>query len=169
LIDVLISAASLDDALVSVPVSAQTPGSGSERSLDILLAGVSAPPNPAELIESQAMSHLIAEASKRYDLVVLDSAPLTAVSDTVALLPHADGVIVVSRVGRSRRDVAKRMTLTLKRADAPVLGVVANGVPKTRSGGYGYGYGYYQRAGSAPRADSGLETQNDTSASEVNV
>jgi Mrp family chromosome partitioning ATPase len=71
------------------------------------------------------------------DLVVVDTPPLTAVSDAFPLLSKVDGVIIVGRVGRNRRDVAQRLYETLTGAGAPLLGVVANGLKSGRRGGYG--------------------------------
>jgi len=69
------------------------------------------------------------------------------------LLRKVDGVIIVGRVGRNRRDVAQRLHETLTGAGAPLLGVVANGLKSSRRGGYGYGYSYdYAPTGSAPTA-----------------
>jgi len=73
---------------------------------------------------------------------VIDTPPLTAVSDAFPLLKKVDGVIIVGRVGRNRRDVAERLHETLTGAGAPLLGVVANGFKAGRLGSYGYGYGY---------------------------
>ncbi len=90
-------------------------------------------------------------ASPTYDLVVLDTSPLTAVSDAFPLLKKVDGVIVVGRVGRNRRDIAERLHDTLTGAGAPLLGVIANGFKSGRRGGYGYGYGYdYEPAKPGP-------------------
>ncbi|HEY5342314.1 MAG TPA: hypothetical protein VIJ66_01460 [Solirubrobacteraceae bacterium] len=77
----------------------------------------------------------------------LDTPPLTAVSDAFPLLGKVDGVIIVGRVGRNRRDVAQRLHETLTGACAPLLGVVANGFKSGRLGGYGYGYSYDYAAG----------------------
>jgi Mrp family chromosome partitioning ATPase len=93
----------------------------------VLVAGASLPPNPGELIESHAMESLLQQAKTRYDLIVVDTPPLTAVSDAFPLLGKVDGVIIVGRVGRNRRDVAQRLHETLTGAGAPLLGVVANG------------------------------------------
>jgi hypothetical protein len=95
--------------------------------LDVLVAGAALPPNPGELIESHAMEGLLAQAKSSYDLVVIDTPPLTAVSDAFPLLGKVDGVIIVGRVGRNRRDVAERLHETLTGAGAPLFGVVANG------------------------------------------
>ena len=110
-------------------------------------AGASLPPNPGELIESHAMETLLEQAKSAYDLVVVDTPPLTAVSDAFPLLGKVDGVIIVGRVGRNRRDVAQRLHETLMGAGAPLLGVVANGFKPGRLGGYGYGYSYDYAAG----------------------
>jgi Mrp family chromosome partitioning ATPase len=92
-----------------------------------------------------------------YDLIVVDTPPLTAVSDAFPLLGKVDGVIIVGRVGRNRRDVAQRLHETLTGAGAPLLGVVANGFKSGRLGGYGYGYSYDYAAGGgkAASADGG--------------
>jgi Mrp family chromosome partitioning ATPase len=78
---------------------------------------------------------------------VIDTPPLTAVPDAFPLLGKVDGVIIVGRVGRNRRDVAQRLHETLTGAGAPLLGVVANGFKSGRLGGYGYGHSYDYAAG----------------------
>jgi receptor protein-tyrosine kinase len=106
------------------------------------------PPNPSELVESEAMRDALARLRDRYELVVIDTAPLGVVSDAFPLLGQVDGIVVVARIGRSTRDSAQRLREQLERVEAPVLGVVANGIKLRRGGKYGYGaYGdYYQRA-----------------------
>ena len=154
---VLIGALPLSEAVQAVAL--KTSGGGPQspgRSLDVLIAGILPPPNPAELIESQAMKSLLSHVRSEYDLVMIDTAPLTVVSDAFPLLPQVDGVIIVGRVGRNRRDVAARLHETLKGVDAPLLGVVANAFKPGRLGSYsysyGYGYGYRsdQSAGASP-------------------
>jgi polysaccharide biosynthesis transport protein len=139
--DVLIGAAMMSDATQSVALD-QPLGEGSGmRTLDVLVAGASLPPNPGELIESRAMEVLLERARSSYDLIVIDTPPLTAVSDAFPLLGKVDGVVIVGRVGRNRRDVAERLHQTLAGAGAPLLGVIANGLKTTR-GSYGYSYDY---------------------------
>ena len=70
-------------------------------------------------------------------LIVVDTSPLTAVSDAFPLFGKVDGVIIVGRVGCNRRDVAQRPHETLTGAGAPLLGVVANGLKSGRLGGDG--------------------------------
>jgi capsular exopolysaccharide synthesis family protein len=138
--DVLIGAALMNDAIQLVALDGTT-DDGSGRNLDVLTAGSALPPNPGELIESHAMEVLLDGVKAAYDLIVIDTPPLTAVSDAFPLLRKVDGVVIVGRVGRNRRDVAERLHQTLAGAGAPLLGVIANGFKSSR-GSYGYSYDY---------------------------
>jgi len=132
-----------------------------------LVAGSSLPPNPGELIESHAMESLLQQAKSKYDLIVVDTPPLTAVSDAFPLLGKVDGVIIVGRVGRNRRDIAQRLHETLTGAGAPLLGVVANGFKSGRLSGYGYSYDYAAGVKGAPTDDAA--SANGASASDEPV
>jgi tyrosine-protein kinase len=140
--DVLIGSVPLAEAIHRIELVAPSNDKPDGHSFDVLVAGATPPPNPGELIESHAMETLLERAKSTYDLVVIDTPPLTAVSDAFPLLKKVDGVVIVGRVGRNRRDVAERLHETLTGAGAPLLGVIANGFKSGRRGGYGYGYGY---------------------------
>ena len=90
------------------------------------------------------METLLERAKSAYDLVVIDTPPLTAVSDAFPLLGKVDGVVIVGRVGRNRRDIAQRLHETLSGAGAPLLGVIANGFKARRNAPYSYAYDYTQ-------------------------
>ncbi|THD76127.1 MAG: polysaccharide biosynthesis tyrosine autokinase [Phenylobacterium sp.] len=159
--DVLIGAVTLADATQQVEVEAPSFDGRRGRVLDVLVAGAALPPNPGELIESHAMEAVLQRTRLSYDLVVIDTPPLTAVSDAFPLLGKVDGVIIVGRVGRNRRDVAERLHETLTGAGAPLLGVVANGFKASRLGGYVYGYTYdYAPAGGIPAASAEVISRN---------
>ncbi len=137
LADVLINTIATGDAVQSIEVEAQ-PGEGSEgRILDVLTAGAVLPPNPGELLESRAMDAVLEQAKSAYDLVVIDTPPLIAVSDAFPLLTKVDGVVIVGRVGHSRRDAAERLHQVLSSSGSPLLGVIANGA---KSGEPAYSY-----------------------------
>jgi Mrp family chromosome partitioning ATPase len=152
----------LDEAIQSKPLATRGTGRGNgngaapmpDASLDVIVAG-SPPPNPAELIESQAMREMHAELRERYDLIVFDTAPVGVVSDAFPLLREVDGVIVVARLGRSTREHSEHLRDQLKRLNAPTLGVVANGF-KARGSRYGYGYtgGYYGEPDSKDKSEA---------------
>jgi capsular exopolysaccharide synthesis family protein len=140
--DVLIGNLPLIEAVRSIGLDLPG-GEGSQgRRLDVLVAGALPPPNPAELIESHAMDTVLAQAKASYDLIVIDTPPLTAVSDAFPLLRKVDGVIIVGRVGRNRRDVAERLHETLQSVGGPLLGVIANGVKASGLESYSYAYDY---------------------------
>ncbi len=113
---------------------------GIERSFDVLVAGP-LPPNPADLVESERMAELIVSAEREYDLVVIDTPPTTIVSDAIPLVKQVSGVIMVSRFNYTTRDAARHLQRQLEHLDAPMLGVVVNGVRSEAGGYYGY-YGY---------------------------
>jgi len=125
LTDVLVGSVNAQDAVQSFDPRAHN--GTVVRALDVLVAGVTLPPNPAALIDSQRMRSVIEWAGSAYDLVVIDTPPLTAVSDAFPLLNSVDGVIIVGWVGRSRRDAAERLHRILASSRARLLGVVANG------------------------------------------
>lgn len=110
--------------------------------LHVLSSGV-IPPNPAELLQSNAMGDLIDRARSEYDVVIIDAPPLLPVTDAAILAAKADGAIVVVRHGRTRRDQVGTSASRLSQVDAAAIGFVINMTPGRRSGyGYGYGYGY---------------------------
>jgi succinoglycan biosynthesis transport protein ExoP len=155
--DVLIGSVALGEAIQSVDLESPLGQGASVRALDVLVAGAALPPNPGELIESHAMERLLEQAKATYDLVVIDTPPLTAVSDAFPLLRKVDGVVIVGRVGRNRRDVAERLHETLTGAGAPLLGVIANGFKSGGRGSYGYAYDYSY----APEQQPALPTVPD--------
>ena len=126
LADVLIGSVPMVEAIQSVNL--QTPHSEgvTARTLNVLVAGAVLPPNPGELLESSSMDAVLEQARSTYDLVVIDTPPLNAVSDAFPLLTKVDGVIITGRIGRSQRDAAKTLHQVLASSGAPLLGVIAN-------------------------------------------
>jgi succinoglycan biosynthesis transport protein ExoP len=154
--DVLIGASTVRRVTQSIDLDPPSSERTHRRTLDVIVAGM-APPNPAALIESHAMEHVLEEVKSEYDLVVIDTPPLTAVSDAFPLLSKVDGVVIVGWVGRNRRDVAQRLHETLVGAGAPLLGVIANGFTSRGLGAYGYDYAYTQDGmPPAPMQDDGI-------------
>jgi len=108
--------------------------------LYVLVSGVK-PPNPAELVASEAMKTVFERVKEFADFILVDSPPVLAASDAMALAPMVDGVIVMAGYTRANRDDAKRTTELLKKVKARVLGLVINNIaPSTR---YGYYHYYY--------------------------
>jgi succinoglycan biosynthesis transport protein ExoP len=115
--------------------------------LTYLPSGV-VPPNPAELLASQRMAEMMRNWAEEYDRVIIDTAPLLAVSDSLALAARADSVLLVVRAGVTRKKALLRTRELLRRVNAHLLGAVVNDINLRRdsyynyTGPYTYGYGY---------------------------
>lgn len=105
------------------------------------LASGAVPPNPAELLQSNAMSELLADLRSRFDVVIIDAPPLLPVTDATLLASKADGAILVVRHGKATKEQVRQSVARLEHVGARLLGTVSNMVPM-RGKGYGYGYGY---------------------------
>lgn len=105
--------------------------------LDILLSG-DIPPNPAELLGSERMMGLVEKLSGKYDYILVDTPPVNIVSDTCVIANILDGVLLLARQERSRKDNIKRAVNSLKLTGAKILGCVFNGVPREMKGYYEY-------------------------------
>ena len=104
------------------------------------------PPNPAELLQSNRMQSLLKEMLKKYDFVLLDSPPIQRVTDSLTLGTLVDGVVIVTRSGKTTYDMLELGLKKLYDIHIPILGVVLNGLVKSKknSGYYGY-YEYYDK------------------------
>jgi Mrp family chromosome partitioning ATPase len=111
-----------------------------DATLDVVPAGA-IPPNPTELVESQRMKDLIAQAEEEYDFVVIDTPPVLVVSDAMPLIAVVSGVLAVSGLGVSTRTSAADLAEQFDRIGAPTLGLVANFAEHTGRSYEGYGYG----------------------------
>lgn len=105
--------------------------------LDILTSG-KVPPNPSEMLGSRSMENLIERLKNEYDMIIIDSAPLQAVTDAQILSRKADGTILVVRAEKTKRDSVMQAKELLQKVDANILGVVLNGVENIRKKYYYY-------------------------------
>jgi receptor protein-tyrosine kinase len=122
--------------------------------VDVLFAGA-VPPNPASLIESEAMSELLRRAPQEYDRVIIDTPPMARVADAIPLMSAVGGVVVVVRLGHTEREEARRLRSQLAHIDAPVLGLAINSAPSVTD--------YYAsplRPSPAPQQDRNAASEN---------
>jgi polysaccharide biosynthesis transport protein len=118
--------------------------------LAVMTAGLS-PDNPAELLSGNTLGQILQQARKEYDLILLDSPPVLAVSDPCIVSPHVDGMLLVVRMRKNRRATLQRTRETLQAHGVPLLGVIANGIDEEIATASGYDYDAY---GSYYRSDS---------------
>lgn len=101
------------------------------------------PPNPSEILGSKRMEELIEVLRKNFTRIIIDTPPITAVTDAALLGKLSDGVVLVVRANRTVRDMAKTGLEQLTAVGAKMLGVVLNGVGMGRGSYYYYQYYYY--------------------------
>ncbi|WP_176450130.1 polysaccharide biosynthesis tyrosine autokinase [Geodermatophilus saharensis] len=104
------------------------------------------PPNPGELLASTQMAALLEKLRGDNDFVLIDTPPVLPVADSVGLAVLVDGVLVSVRYGRTLKEHARQVGVTLERVGATVLGLILNIVPPkaelVATHGYGLEYGY---------------------------
>ena len=105
--------------------------------LDILSSG-KIPPNPSEMLSSNAMTNLIEKLKEKYDIVILDSAPLQAVTDAQILATKVDGTILVVRAERTKKESVIEAKNRLDKVGANIIGTVLNAVRNDREKYYYY-------------------------------
>lgn len=109
-------------------------------SCDVIYAGT-IPPNPQELLSNGRYQKLIAQMSSQYAYIIIDSAPLMLVSDTLSIADTADATLYVVRSGESRNILIDFANDLVKDSKLNNVSFVINDVSK-RAGGYGYNYSY---------------------------
>ena len=112
-----------------------------DKPIDIMLSGP-IPPNPAELLGSDTFSSLLANFKESYDYVIIDSAPLVLVSDTIPILKHADLVLYTIRANHTDKKLAPFINSLVNDKKVHNIGVVLNGIKAGANSYYKYGYGY---------------------------
>lgn len=132
---------------------------GAFPNLQVLAAG-RVPPNPSELLGSQAMRRLLERLGGEYTVIV-DAPPLLPVTDAALLTASADGALVVVTAGQTLDSHLRDALGNLARVQGHTLGVVLNRVPP-RSSGSGYYGGYYGETVAAGERASDPATADPT-------
>ena len=114
-----------------IPVDGGTPIS--------LFTSGAVPANPSEMLTGRRIRKLLAEMGGHYDYVIVDSAPVLPVSDSVALAGAVDGLFIVAHARRVTEQQVVQTVERLGRVSAPILGLVLNQAFGARSEVYGYG------------------------------
>lgn len=138
----IVGAVALDEIIHKVP--------GAENLYVVPCGPV--PPNPAEMLLNEKISHLFDQLRSRFDVVIVDSAPVGLVSDGITLGKHADATIYIVRYNYTLKKQIQMIEDVHRKKKLPKLSLVINDV-HVRSGyssyygyggyyGYGYGYGY---------------------------
>lgn len=127
--EVLMRSCTLKNAIMSTHIDG----------LSILTAGGRAP-NPSELLTFDNMERIMSELLGKYDRIVVDSAPLLAVSDTLLIAPHVDLCTLVVRAFGTPRKMVARAIKSLEETKTEPAGIILNFLPSGRGGYYAYYY-----------------------------
>lgn len=125
--NVITGAISLEESLQKVVLK--------NSSLSILTSG-SIPPNPNDLLASTKMKDLITKLRGSFDKIIIDTPPVTVVSDALVLIDSLDGVILVCRYHKTLRENAKRAVIQLQRSKTKLLGIILNGTKNAKKYDY---------------------------------
>jgi capsular exopolysaccharide synthesis family protein len=113
------------------------------ENLFILTAG-GLPPNPSELLGSDRMSQLIDKLEQEWDMILLDSPPIVAVTDASMISGEIDAIALVVKAGEAERSAVDRALDMVRNVKAPLIGAILNGASQESLGGkYAYYYSYY--------------------------
>jgi succinoglycan biosynthesis transport protein ExoP len=132
-----------------------------------VLAGGRRAPNPAEILSGPSFGQLLAEATRLFDRIVIDSAPVLAVSDTLLITAHVQTCCVVLRARKTPRPAVRRAIALLVNSGIRPAGLVLNRLPRSRGVGYYYyyaspGYGAGEGSYSSIYADENGERPEKT-------
>ena len=110
------------------------------ENLNVIVAGP-IPPNPSELLLGERTTQFFDQLRERYDIVIIDSAPIAMVSDTFSLAKFGDATLFVTRANYTKRNLVKYFNEVVARKQFHNAAVVLNDSNPRLSAGYGYGYG----------------------------
>ncbi|MGU3415515.1 tyrosine-protein kinase [Enterobacteriaceae bacterium C34A] len=136
------NAQGLSDALAGKMAVENTLQTFDKGGFDVITRG-QVPPNPAELLMHERFTQILAWANEHYDMVIIDTPPILAVTDAALIGRQAGTSLVVARFGMNS---VKEMTVCVNRleqAGVNIKGAILNGVVKRASTAYGYGYDHY--------------------------
>jgi capsular exopolysaccharide synthesis family protein len=100
------------------------------------------PPNPSELLGSKKMSMFLERAKQQFDIILLDSPPISSLADASVLGSIVDGVLFIVKANMANRDLIEKAKAQLEKVGAKIIGVVLNDVDVKRDGYYKYYYYY---------------------------
>ena len=128
------------------------------KNLSVLTSGP-LPPNPSELLGSHRMGALIEALNSVADIIIFDSPPVLAVTDSAVLARQLDGVLLVVDSGETREPLARRAAEEMSKVGAQILGVALNRLSPTNTDGYYYYY-YHHYYGDGDKSDGDKKTRN---------
>ena len=113
------------------------------KGLDVFVGGA-IPPNPSELLLSDRVKDMFRDLRERYDVIIVDSAPVAMVSDSFALDKYSNATVYVTRANYTKRNLIKFMNRIATNKQLKNMCIVLNDTKPSNDNTYGYGYGKTQ-------------------------
>jgi capsular exopolysaccharide synthesis family protein len=134
--------------------------------LDLITTGRQVP-NPAEVLASPRLKSFLDEMRQEYDIVIVDSSPLLAVTDPSILSTAVDGIMLVVQLQDLKHYEAERVVEILSAVVAPTIGLVVNRLASEDLGTYGNGYGVYGTSSGADECEDEPVENSDEQTSQA--
>lgn len=141
--DVLLKEIDWENAVRSTPI----------EGLSLMTAGL-CPENPAEVLSTGSLPQMLRQARQQFDIILVDSPPVLAVSDPCIVSPHVDGMLLVVRMQKTKRAALKRMQETLTAHGIRMFGTIANDFHAKLASESGYDYESYGNYYGSPASQS---------------
>jgi succinoglycan biosynthesis transport protein ExoP len=155
---VALGRATLDEALVHIPIAPIKPsaalrprydlnghsngnGNGSSGKLYVLGSGP-IPPDPGEFVASHSLTSVLLQLQEFAEVILIDAPPLLRVGDAMVLSAKVDALLLATRMEKVRRPMLTDIHRMVETSPARVLGFVVTGAEAEEGYGYGYGHGY---------------------------
>lgn len=106
-----------------------------QPNLRLLLSG-DLPPNPSQLLSGSRLPALLAQAGASYDYVIVDSAPILPVADSMWVAPSVDAIVVTARLNQTTQESLRRALSSVESSQTPLLGIIVNDVKLSAKSGY---------------------------------
>lgn len=133
IVEVLFDNVSMDEALQQTPMS----------NLSVISAG-NRPPNPSAITQSRAFLDTIKQLEEKFDFVLIDTPPYGIITDASAMIRQTDGVVIVTRFGKTSEMELNHTINNLQRVNANILGTVLSAFNHEKTSDYYYSSYYYQ-------------------------
>jgi len=120
---------------IDIATAVQT--ADAEAGVAVVTAGP-IPPNPAELLRTDAFADTLTKLREAFDFVLIDTPPVLPVADAVVIARHVDSALLIAKAGSTSRRKLRHAIEALQQVDAPVRGLILNGITPRDSWEYGY-------------------------------
>ena len=131
----------IEEKLISIIYKRGKKDLRKKRPIDIVLSG-QIPPNATGLLKNGRFETFLEEVSPLYDMIIIDTAPILLVTDTITIAKYCDLLVYLAKAGHTDKNLLQVPVDLVKDQKVANIGIILNAVGENESYGYGYGYNY---------------------------